>query len=263
MICGKSFLEKCDPRAKLVSLFLIMPILLSHPMFSWHWGVAAGLSMLSMATGLTSLLASLARQLLRLRWLFAALLIFHVFFTPGQPLWDGWDFPTKEGLHEGLQQTVRLIFVVSLSWTLVRTTTPWQLLSGLYRLFGGLEKLGIPVKKGFTIMAFSMGCIPHFVQEARWVGEDLGLRILHTTQSGWRSRLQRTAQGGETLLFRLFLAARCQEEALRARGFAQGLPFSIFQKTTLGWRDLLLLVLPTAIFLGIWLEKAMVPKGSV
>ena len=254
---GSSFLEKCDPRAKLVALFFIMPILLSQPIFSWGWGVAAGLSVLSIAAGLQSLIASLVRQLLRLRWLFATLLLFHVFFTPGQAVWDGFNSVTWEGVREGLQQALRLVFLLSLSWILVRTTTPLQLLTGLYSLFGGLETLGIPVKKWFAIMAFALGRIPYFVQEAGLVGEDLGLRLFRMPQSGWRNRLQRTAQGGEALLLRLLLSARCQEEALRARGFAQGLPFSVFPKTTLGWRDLLLLTSPTGIFLGMWLEKTM------
>ena len=249
----EAFLEKCDPRAKLVALFLIMPVLLSQPILSWSWSVAATLSILAITAGLLPLIASLARSLLSLRWLFAALLLFHVFFTPGQPLWHGWDVPTWEGVREGFQQVLRLVFLVSLSWILVRTTTPLQLISGLYRLFGGLEALGIPVKSGFSIMAFALGRIPHFIQETRRVGEDLGLRTPHMIKAGWRARLQHTARGGEALLLRLFLKARGQEEALYSRGFAQGLPFSILEKTTLGWRDLLLLILPTTIFMGIWL----------
>ncbi len=64
MVCGASFLEQCDPRAKLVALFLVTPLLLSQPLFSWQWGGAAGLSLLAVLAGLTPVLAAL-RNLLR------------------------------------------------------------------------------------------------------------------------------------------------------------------------------------------------------
>ena len=100
--------------------------------------------------------------------------------------------------------------------------------------------------------AFALGQIPHFVQKTRWVGEDLQLRLSHSSQIGWRTQLQHTAQGGEALLFRLFLAVRWQEEALFARGFTQGLPFSLLQEKVLGWRDFLLVSLSVLLFLGMW-----------
>lgn len=256
MLCGHSFLERCDPRSKLIALFLIVPVLLSQPVFSWGWGIASGLLILVMVTGLLSLFVSLARQLLKLRWLFATIFIFHAFFTPGQQVLDGWSTLTQEGLYEGVQQVVRLVFLVSLSWVLVRTTTPLQLLAGLYYLFRGLEGLGIPVKKGFAMVAFSLGQIPRFVREARWIDGDLSLRITHIKPRSWRTRLQRTVQGGEVLLFRLLMAAYRQEESLRARGFERGLPFSLLQKTKLGWRDLLLLSFPSALLLGVLLRAS-------
>lgn len=254
MFYGNSFLERCDPRAKLVALFLVMPLLLSQPIFSWRWGVIAALAILAVSAGLLSIIRSLVQKLLYLRWLFLALLLFHGWFTPGQPLWHGWDVPTWEGVREGLQQALRLVFLVSLSWILVKTTTPLQLLAGLYRLLGGLETLGIPVKRGLATTAFALGQIPSFAQKGAWTGDDLTLRASHTAQTHWQARLYRTAHGGEALLFRLSLAARWQEEALHVRGFSQGLPFSVLQKTSLGWRDFLLMACPTTLFLELWLQ---------
>lgn len=252
MFRGRLFLEQCDPRAKLLALFLVMPILLTQPINSGIWATTAALSMLVITAGLMPVIIALLRKLLILRWFFATLLLVHGFFTPGQPIWPGWDGPTWDGLYEGLQQSLRLVCLVSLSWILVHTTTPTQLLTGLYRLLGGLEKLGLPIKRGFAMMAFALGQIPHFVQESRWIGEDLQLRLSHSSQSGWRAQLQRTAQGGEALIFRLFWAVRWQEEALYTRGFTQGLPFPLLQEKTLGWRDYLLVSLSILLFLDMW-----------
>ena len=255
MLCGHSFLEKCDPRAKLLSLFFIMPIVLSEPIDSWRWGVATALSILAMLSGLTSMLLSLFKQLYRLRWLFLTILFFHIYFTPGEPLWQGSGFITSQGLHEGLQQMLRLILLVSLSWSLVITTTPLQLIAGLYALFGGLERFGLPIKRGLAITAFALGRIPYFIQEAHWVKESRLLRMCNHQQPTWRDRLYQTAQAGETLLFRIFSTVHHQEEALLVRGFTHGLPFMVGPKKAFGWRDVLVVLLPIMLFLWKGLER--------
>ena len=253
MLGGNSFLERCDPRAKLIALFVFVPLLLARPVVSWGWGMAVLLSVLVIQAGLTAVLASLWRQLWRLRWLFVTLLLLHGLLTPGRPVWHGWEALTWEGLREGGQQTLRLVVLVSLSWILMRTTTPLQWVVGLYRLFGGLERLGLPVKQWFSILAFALGRIPQLVQETRRVGEDLDLRLGHATPGRWQARLQRTACGGEALLLRLLSVARGQEESLSVRGMTQGLPFVTLQTLPFGWRDLLLLALPLAIVLEMFL----------
>ncbi|MEO5363110.1 MAG: energy-coupling factor transporter transmembrane protein EcfT [Magnetococcus sp. DMHC-8] len=244
MPSGGSFLERCDPRAKLIALLLFMPLLFAQSVVCLGWGVAALLALLLIQTAPVTLWHALLRQLWRLRWLFITLLLLHGLLTPGRPVWHGWEALTWEGLREGGAQTVRLVVLVSLAWVMVRATTPLQWVVGLYRLLGGLERLGVPIRAWCAIIAFSLGCIPHLVQEARRVGEDLDWRLVSPTLARWPARLQRTVRGGEALLFRLLQAARGQEEALQVRGMTQGLPFVILQHTVLGWRDLLLLSMP-------------------
>ncbi|MEO5353363.1 MAG: energy-coupling factor transporter transmembrane protein EcfT [Magnetococcus sp. XQGC-1] len=250
---GDSFLERCDARAKLLALFLFMPIVLSQPILSWGWGGAVLLLILLVQAGQATIWASLWRQVWRFRWFFATLLLLHGLLTPGQPVWPGWAWVTWEGLREGAQQSLRLLILLSLSWMLVRSTTPMQWVVALHGFFGKLERLGVPVREWSAILAFSLGRIPYLVQEARRVGEAQELRRPLATSRGWQARLQRTAQGGEALLFRLLLTARAQEEALLVRGIAHGLPAILPPATPLGWRDWLLLLLPMLIFLGVTL----------
>ncbi|MBF0162837.1 MAG: hypothetical protein HQL88_11190 [Magnetococcales bacterium] len=249
---GNSFLERCDPRAKLIALLLFLPFLMAQPVLSWGWGVGVmGVVVLLLQSGPTELLPSLLRQLWRLRWLFATLLLLHGCMTPGEPVGGDWPLLTWEGLREGGEQTARLMVLVSLSWALVRTTTPLHWVIGLYRLFRGLERLQVPVKAGCALVAFALGCIPRLLQESHRVGEDMALRLPPGVSRRWLGRLQRTAWGGEALLYRLLSVARSQEEALSARGMTEGLPFVAIHETPLGWRDLLLLSLPVLLFLGV------------
>ncbi|MEO5340019.1 MAG: energy-coupling factor transporter transmembrane protein EcfT [Magnetococcus sp. MYC-9] len=243
-------MEKCDPRAKLIALFLFMPLFFAQPMVSWGWGAAALMLLLLVQAGLTQLLHALLRQLWCLRWLFVTLLLLHALLTPGEPIWHGWEMLTWEGVREGVQQTIRLVVLICLSWMLVRTTTPMQWVMGLYRLFGRLERLGLPIRPWCAIVAFALGAIPHLVQEAGHVGAELALRLPHVAARRWFVRVQRTALGGEALLFRLLYMARGQEESLSARGLGEGLPFPVVQSSPLGWRDVLVLSLPVVIFVG-------------
>ncbi len=253
MLNGDSFLERCDARAKLIALFLFMPIVLAQPILSWGWGGAVLLLFVLIQAGRATIWASLWRQLWRLRWFFATLLLLHGLLTPGQPVWSGWAMLTWEGLREGVQQSLRLLILVSLSWMLVRSTTPLQWVVALHGFFGRLERLGVPVREWSAILAFSLGRIPQLVQEARRVGEEQELRQPLAASGGWQARLQRTACGGEALLFRLLHTARAQEEALLVRGMAKGLPAILPPASRLAWRDWLLLLLPTLIFLGVTL----------
>lgn len=242
------FLQRCDARAKLVAFLIIMPILLTQPVFSWRWSMGLGLALLALILSPRSLFPSLLKQLFRLRWLFATLLLIHGIFTPGQPLdWDPLSLLSWSGLQHGFQQSIRLISLLGLAWILVKTTTPTQLLSGFYQCVAGLESFHRPIKRGFSLLAFSLTSIPTLISQASTIQEELELR-LGTVSGHWGKRMRRTVQAGEALLFRLLWQVRWQEEALISRGF-ESLPFIPQANTTFSWRDYLLLMVPSVTLL--------------
>lgn len=80
--------------------------------------------------------ASLGRMILRLRWLFLAILLVYGWWTPGEQLVPAaGDFsPARDGLYTGLLRVAALILIVCAVNLLVRTTPRGQLLAALYAL---------------------------------------------------------------------------------------------------------------------------------
>lgn len=79
---------------------------------------------------------TLGRMVLRLRWLFFAVLLVYGWWTPGELLIPeaGGFSPVREGLYTGLLRVAALILIVCAVNLLVRTTPRGQLLAALYAL---------------------------------------------------------------------------------------------------------------------------------
>ena len=80
--------------------------------------------------------AALWRMILRLRWLFVAILLVYGWWTPGDALIPsaGSFSPVREGLQTGLLRVAALVLIVCAVYLLVSTTQRGQLLGALYIL---------------------------------------------------------------------------------------------------------------------------------
>ncbi|MBF0195104.1 MAG: energy-coupling factor transporter transmembrane protein EcfT [Magnetococcales bacterium] len=233
---SNSFLGSCDPRSKLVAFFLLMPLLLSQP-FTTPGGWLALLFVAFALVGAKLNFRLYFQQLKKLRWLFFALWFFHALLTPGQAIFPGLTAISQQGAIAGVSYSVRLILMVTLSWVLIKTTTHGQIVAGLRSLLGFLEKFGVPLERSLGILAFTLGRIPHLINVAGAVREDMAHRLGVGQNKGWLDRLHFMSQAGEALLFRLLSCANAQEEALKVKGIKQGLPTIIPLTTTFSWRD--------------------------
>ena len=81
-------------------------------------------------------LAGLGAMLMRLRWLFLAILLVYGWWTPGEVLFPAASglSPVQEGLHSGLLRVAALVLIVCAVHLLLRATPRDQLLSALYTL---------------------------------------------------------------------------------------------------------------------------------
>ncbi|WP_130471290.1 energy-coupling factor transporter transmembrane component T family protein [Candidatus Magnetaquicoccus inordinatus] len=248
-----SFLHQCDPRAKLAALVLLAPLLYRHPILSWEWLGSILLLLFIVQDTFLLWIHSLGRQIWRLRWLFLTILLLHGLLTPGEEVWDYLPWLTWQGVREGVQQLFRIMLLITFAWVLVRTTTPLHWVTGIYRLFSGLERLGIPIQQGCALLAFSLGTIPTLLQEAHHIREERSLRQSAPQQS-WSERFEQLAANGSALLFRLMRRASAQEESLLLRGIKTGLPFVILHEEHWHWRDWLLSGWPVLLWLFSWLN---------
>lgn len=238
-------LSRCDPRTRVVVFVLLAGVVMARPLFSPAWGGAAVLVLWGVREG--GDFFDWVRQLRRLRWFFVVLMGVHGLLTPGEAIFPGSAFPTWQGVGEGGGQAVRLVLLVTLAWTLARTTPAAALLGAFDRLLSPWHGMG--ARRGLALLAAVAGNIPRLSREVVAVREALSLRL--PPPVGWWGRWERLALAGEALLFRVLWHVQRQHEALRARGFGEReLPFLVQAMPGFGWRDGLLVLL--ALFPVFW-----------
>lgn len=76
---------------------------------------------------------ALLRMVIRLRWLYLAILVVYGWWTPGMPLMPGLDAlsPSRQGMVYGLQRVAVLLLIVSAVHLLTRTTERSRLLAAV------------------------------------------------------------------------------------------------------------------------------------
>ncbi|MCL4316252.1 MAG: hypothetical protein M1527_05325 [Gammaproteobacteria bacterium] len=79
----------------------------------------------------------------RLRWLLVSLILLHLAFTPGVPLFPGlFSIPTQEGIEEGLLRASLLALLMLAAHLLIQSTPREALLAALLWLSAPLARLG-------------------------------------------------------------------------------------------------------------------------
>lgn len=246
-----SFLGRCAPWAKLTAFFLLLPSVVGVPILSPMGLVGALLIVGSLAAARLSPRESLM-PVKRLRWLYLFLFLLHGLMTPGEPLMAALPLVTREGVRVGGEQALRLTLLAWLAWALMRSTPPLHVASGLRFLLGWLEPLGVPVRRGVALLAYTLTALGRLHASTRDIMALQSLR-LGEKQPGLAGSMARLSAGGGALLTRMLDEVHVQEMAMKARGFDQELPFTPSDQPGWGWRDGVILtapVLPILLTLG-------------
>ena len=89
-----------------------------------------------------------------------------MFMTPGTPwLVMGPLNITEEGLHQGIQMSARLIFLILMSSLLTFTTSPIALTDAIERLLMPLKYVKVPVHELAMMMTIALRFVPTLLEE--------------------------------------------------------------------------------------------------
>ncbi len=235
-----------DPRCKLAAFALLLPVLMTAPIASPVWMVGVVLVLAGLMLARVGW-QEFARGLWRLRWLWLAMLLIHGWFTPGTPLWPVGPALTGEGVLAGGRQAARMILLIGAAWSLMRSTTPMELVGALQRWSGGWR----PAQHWLSLLAFCLATLPRLQEDARRVRIGMRLRLAED-QGGFAARLERIVFAGEAMLMRMLWDARRREQGLLARGHADALPLVRAEARATDWRDWVLLLPPAVAWLIWW-----------
>ena len=165
---GDSPLHRLDPRAKLLSMPLIMAgVLLAQGPIGY---LAAGLPILFGYVMAKIPIAALWRGM-RFLWIFLIIsLVLQAITYPGEALWE-WGFISisREGVLLGLRLIYRLVLLVLAAMLLTMTTTPVNLTGAMERLLQPLKRLGVPVHELSMMMTIALRFVPTLLEEAEVV----------------------------------------------------------------------------------------------
>lgn len=157
-------LHRMDPRAKLICTFLFLVSLflqnnvIVYLMATVFLGTCVYLSKVP--------LKFIFKGLKAILFLLLFSVAINMFFTSGQPLIRVWIITvTKEGLIIAVFMSIRLIYLIVGSSLMTFVTTPTELTDGLETLFGGLNRIKIPVHEIAMMMSIALRFIPILTEE--------------------------------------------------------------------------------------------------
>ncbi|BER92788.1 MAG: energy-coupling factor transport system permease protein [Candidatus Atribacteria bacterium] len=109
----------------------------------------------------------LLRSLRPILFLLVLTLILHVFFTPGEYVYEhGFIHISMTGLQRGIFIVVRLCLLIMITSLLTLTTSPVELTDGIEYLLSPFKRWGFPAHELAMMMTIAMRFIPTLLEEA-------------------------------------------------------------------------------------------------
>lgn len=188
-------------------------------------------------------IARLGLGLESFRWLFILTFAANLFFTgTGKRIWPFIPV-TYDGLNNALVYALRLANLIAISFWLMMTVRPLDLISGLERLFSPLKQW-IPVGEFVLAMGIAIRFFPLLLEE----GEEI---ILAQKARGAQFNRLRGLTTAASISVPLFIGAvrRAGElaDAMVARGYNPGANRTDWRGNPWHWKDTIVLV---SVFIG-------------
>lgn len=159
-----SIIHRLDPRAKLLSMIVIMLSFLMLESFISYM-VATIFVLIILVTSKIPL-RMFGRGLKPILFILMFTFLYNVFMTKGTIIWS-WSYihVTVEGLQNGTRVVWRIVLLILLASILTLTTKPLSLAHGLEKLLAPLSRLNVPVEQFSLMIVIAIRFIPTIVQE--------------------------------------------------------------------------------------------------
>lgn len=154
---GKQLTPRTKPELKIVSYLFFVALLFIFDNLNVYFISCAVLGLLLLKMPLRAVTSG---------WMPISLFLFFTFMSNiigrnGRVLLStGWFLVTDEGLHIAAIRTIRVFLMIGGAKVLMASAKTEEMVEGLGRLFGPLERVGLPVKDFFHTMGLTMKCFP-------------------------------------------------------------------------------------------------------
>ncbi len=256
---SKSFVHKCDPRAKILFLIVyIVGVFLAKNFYAL--GACAALFVLIAAVSgvpFKSLLQSVKAVL----FLLLFMTVLNLFFHDGETVLWQWKFIkiTKEAVYFTIFLAVRLFLLVLGSSLLTLTTTPVSLADGIESLLSPLKLVRFPVHELALIMSIALRFIPILTDETGRIMNAQKARGADFESGGLVQRVKAVLPVLIPLLISAFRRADELGDAMDARCYSGSKVRTKYKKLTFTWRDYIAFFMGAALLTGVILLRIYTP----
>lgn len=244
----ESWFHKRDPRARLISIFLIFTSIIFSP--GW-WGLFLGL----ICVGLIYIIAILPvqntwsgiKRALPFILILAILqILFHQTGENEKVLWEiiGLEI-TQSALTSAGILVVRFLILIALLNAFVMSLSTSQVTAAIYHILKPFEHLGFPVNDLTMVVQITMRYIPLVAQLAEKTTKAQAARGADWEQRGFNPirQAKRVVPLIVPLIINSLKAAETMALAMESRGFNAAVQRSSFHILHLSWKDIALILI--------------------
>lgn len=236
-------IHKMDPRAKIVSMLLVL-IAIFFPA-GWY-----GYAILFAAVSFCIILAKLSftfiwKAMRPMLFMLVFLLVINtLFLKTGTPLFTIGSFTMySDAIFQTLYIAVRLLLMVMITTCLTATTKPLDMTLGIEDLLKPFSKIGVPAHEIAMLISIALRFIPDLIDETQ--------RIIKAQESRGvdlkEGKLTEKIMAILSLIVPLFVSAFQRAEdlanAMEARGYAPGEKRTRYKVLKMAARDYILLLI--------------------
>ena len=233
-----SIIHRLDPRAKLLSMLLIISAVFPS---KTYWGVLLWLGVLSGLVGASKISwHSILRSAKPVFFLAVFTLVFHV--IAGLFRNEG----ITDALISGVFMSARLVILMMFAVMLPLTTSPLELSDGLDAVFRPLERLRFPANEVSMMIAMALRFIPLLMEETDRI---MRAQISRGARLGQGNIFQRVKSFMPILIPLIVIIFRRADEiavAMEARGYDGGKGRTRRRPLVWKWKDTLAVMMSAA-----------------
>jgi energy-coupling factor transport system permease protein len=155
-------------------------------------------------------------------WLFVMTAVLHVFMTPGRPI--AWlPHATWQGLHNGVETGLQLMFAVWISTLMTLTTSPLDMVWAMEWYMKPLKYLKVPVDEIALLIMLAIRFIPVLFEETDRILKAQKARGVDIETGGIFKKMRSLVPVLVPLLHSVFRRADDLAIALTLRGYSPGI----------------------------------------
>lgn len=245
-----SVIHKMDPRAKLMSMLIVL-ISIFFPVGWIGYGIIAACILVTVF--LSKLQLDFVWKAMKpMLFMLVFLLILNILvIKTGTVLVTLWGFSIySDAIFQTLFIAVRLMLMIMITTILTATTKPLDLTLGIEDLLGPFKKIGVPSHEIAMLISIALRFIPDLIEETQRIMRAQASRGVDLKEGSMKEKIMAILSLIVPLFVSAFQRAEDLANAMESRGYAPGQARTRYKILKIETRDIILLSSSSCLCVG-------------